>query len=98
MNVLNYKKPGFWVICIAIIVCVVVGICFLTNPKSTDVVEEQIVDVDEFENVPGTDTNSDMTYINTDDVGSTTEITYTYEDETIDSEISIESQDFKPTE
>lgn len=30
--------------------------------------------------------------------GSSAEITYTYEDETTDSEIQIESQDFKPTE
>ncbi len=32
-NVLNYRKPAFWVICISVIVCVVVAICFLTNPK-----------------------------------------------------------------
>lgn len=32
-NVLNYKKPAFWIIIIAILACVVGGICFLTNPK-----------------------------------------------------------------
>lgn len=31
--VLNYKKPAFWMIAIAIMVCVVVTVCFLTNPK-----------------------------------------------------------------
>lgn len=39
-HVLNYKKPGFWVICIAVIVCVVVAICFLTNPKSAEAGEK----------------------------------------------------------
>jgi beta-lactamase regulating signal transducer with metallopeptidase domain len=32
-GILNYKKPAFWVILVALIACVVVGICFLTNPK-----------------------------------------------------------------
>ena len=32
-GVLNYKKPAFWVIVVALIACVVVSICFLTNPK-----------------------------------------------------------------
>ena len=31
--VLNYKKPSFWIILIAIISCIVVGVCFLTKPK-----------------------------------------------------------------
>lgn len=30
----NYKKPAFWVIAIAVIACIVVGICFITNPRS----------------------------------------------------------------
>jgi len=35
-HVLNYKKPSFWIIIIAVIVCVVIAICFMTNPKTTD--------------------------------------------------------------
>ena len=31
-SVLNYKKPAFWGIMAAIAVCVVVAVCFLTNP------------------------------------------------------------------
>ena len=31
--VLNYKKPSFWIILIAIISCIVVGVCFMTKPK-----------------------------------------------------------------
>ena len=32
-SVMNYKKPTFWIIVTAIVVCVVVAVCFLTNPK-----------------------------------------------------------------
>ena len=32
-SVMNYKKPAFWIIIIAVIVCVGVAVCFLTNPK-----------------------------------------------------------------
>lgn len=33
-SVLNYKRPAFWVIIMLVIASVVVGVCFLTNPKS----------------------------------------------------------------
>lgn len=32
-SVLNYKRPAFWITMIAIVVCVIVAICFLTNPS-----------------------------------------------------------------
>lgn len=31
-SVLNYKKPGFWIILVAVISCVAVAVCFLPNP------------------------------------------------------------------
>lgn len=31
-NVMNYKKPGFWILIIAIVVSIVVAVCFLTDP------------------------------------------------------------------
>jgi hypothetical protein len=31
-SVLNYKKPTFWLISIAVLCCVVFAICFMTNP------------------------------------------------------------------
>lgn len=34
-SVLHYKKPAFWVLVVAILACVVVAVCFLTNPKDT---------------------------------------------------------------
>ena len=33
-SVRNYKKPAFWIIILAVIACVVVAVCFLTNPAS----------------------------------------------------------------
>ncbi len=32
-NVLNYKKPAFWIILIAVLACAAVAVCFLTSPK-----------------------------------------------------------------
>ena len=34
-SVMNYKKPTFWIIVAAIVSCVVVAVCFLTNPKTS---------------------------------------------------------------
>ena len=31
-SVLNYKKPAFWIIIVAVVACVAVAVCFLTNP------------------------------------------------------------------
>lgn len=42
-SVLNYKKPAFWITTIAIVVGIIVAVCFLTNPLSKD---EQIDDTD----------------------------------------------------
>ena len=44
-NVLNYKKPAFWIIILSIVACVVVGVCFLTEPKDkteTDLETESV--------------------------------------------------------
>ena len=35
-TVLNYKKPAFWIIIIAIIASIVAAVCFLTNPISSN--------------------------------------------------------------
>ena len=34
-NALRYKKPAFWVVAASVAVCVVVAVCFLTNPERT---------------------------------------------------------------
>ncbi len=35
-SVLNYKKPAFWIIMVAVIACVAVAVCFMTNPKDNE--------------------------------------------------------------
>lgn len=35
-GVVSYKKPAFWVIAAAVVVCAVIAVCFLTNPKNGD--------------------------------------------------------------
>jgi len=35
-NVLNYKKPAFWIIIVALIACIIAAICLLSNPKDKD--------------------------------------------------------------
>lgn len=35
-SVLNYKRPAFWIIWISVLACIVVSVCFLTNPSSND--------------------------------------------------------------
>ena len=36
-SVLNYKKPAFWIIIVAVIVSITVAVCFLTNPLNSSV-------------------------------------------------------------
>jgi len=31
-NVLNYKRPAFWVVCAAVVVAVAAGVCLISNP------------------------------------------------------------------
>ncbi|MDF2685851.1 MAG: antirepressor regulating drug resistance protein, partial [Clostridia bacterium] len=33
-NILNYKKPAFWVLIAAILSCIAVAVCFMTGPKN----------------------------------------------------------------
>lgn len=35
-NVLNYKKPAFWVVAVALVAAVVAGVCLLSNPEPAD--------------------------------------------------------------
>ncbi len=40
-GVLNYRKPAFWIIVIAVVVIIVAAVCFLTNPKRIDPSEKK---------------------------------------------------------
>ncbi len=37
-NVLNYKKPAFWLVVLAVLLCAIVAVCFLTDPVSAKIV------------------------------------------------------------
>lgn len=42
-NILNYKKPAFWVTTVAIFSCIIIAICFLTSPmRASTVLEEEV--------------------------------------------------------
>lgn len=32
-SVMNYKKPTFWMVLLAVVICAAVAVCFLTNPR-----------------------------------------------------------------
>lgn len=54
-NVLNYKRPAFWVTVTALILCVAISFCFLTNPVSKS------NDEDKNHTSPTTDNTTDET-------------------------------------
>ena len=61
-TVMNYKKPAFWLIVAAVIVCVVVAVCFLTDPPADndgainfDVAPPSILHHWEKEYIPGSE-------------------------------------------
>ena len=39
---LNYKKSAFWIIVVAVVACIVVAVCFLTNPKDNLSIDDQV--------------------------------------------------------
>ncbi len=48
-SVLNYKKPAFWIVVLAVLACAVAAVCFLTNPQmeiDNESVSAMIVDTD----------------------------------------------------
>ncbi|MBR2643998.1 MAG: M56 family metallopeptidase, partial [Clostridia bacterium] len=55
-SVLNYKKPAFWIILVAILACIAVAVCFLTMPKKDKTAEEAALPTAVPETVWGSDT------------------------------------------
>jgi len=45
-SVLHYKKPTFWIIIASVVICAVLAVCFLTNPKTKGNQEVTADDVD----------------------------------------------------
>ena len=46
-SVINYKKPTFWILIVSALVCILIAVCFLTNPVR-DVSEEKEAFAEEF--------------------------------------------------
>jgi beta-lactamase regulating signal transducer with metallopeptidase domain len=49
-NVLNYQKPALWIIIVAVISCVGVAACFLTNPKDDKLSSSDIETLNKYDN------------------------------------------------
>ena len=45
-SIMNYRKPAFWVVVTALVVCLVVAVCFLTDPAGTTLTKWTIDEVD----------------------------------------------------
>ena len=35
-NILDYKKPSIWMVGIGVVVCIILAVCFMTNPKKSE--------------------------------------------------------------
>ncbi len=46
-SVLNYKKPAFWLIVVAVVVSIAVAVCFMTDPKGENGGQDYINGIDE---------------------------------------------------
>ena len=45
-TVLNYKKPAFWIILIALILCIAAAVCFLTDPVGNNAIVPGVYNID----------------------------------------------------
>ena len=64
-SVLNYKKPAFWMIVIAIMACVVVSVCFMTNPAQKIFLKD--VEPEELQRIIVFDGNTGQEFVITDE-------------------------------
>ena len=58
-TMVNYKKPGFWIILIALMLSVIAAVCFLTNPAATTMGNLENLEFDSVFPYPETITLSD---------------------------------------
>lgn len=61
-SIMNYRKPTFWIIVIALVVCAVVAVCFLTDPAGTSLTKWTIDEVDMSDRLGDIDTMSVQFY------------------------------------
>ncbi|MDE7323340.1 MAG: hypothetical protein K2N73_11605 [Lachnospiraceae bacterium] len=62
-NVLNYKKPAFWVLAAAVLACIIVPVCFMTQKKTAAPEQEELL-----ENVESPEKFDSEVEINIDDL------------------------------
>lgn len=84
---LNYKKPAFWVIAVAVTTCVIVVTCFLTNPQKNENTGTPNIPVGVVEDSIGenTEANENITDDKDEPSNSSTENDVTKEDVKTDS-------------
>lgn len=61
-SIMNYRKPTFWIIVAALVVCVAVAVCFLTDPAGTSLTKWTIDEVDMSDTLGDIDTMSVQYY------------------------------------
>ncbi len=44
-SVLNYRKPAFWIVAVAVAACGIVAVCFLTNPEMEEESKQSVAEV-----------------------------------------------------
>lgn len=90
-NVLNYKKPKFWVILVAVIAIIVLAVGLLTNPpKEISTVEENKVSTENENN------NIDENYIDKTNISKEVEkFAWQYIDKQIEAFENVQGKDFK---
>ena len=43
-GVLNYRRPAFWIILIAVVICIAIVVCFMTDPISSESVPQNSIE------------------------------------------------------
>ena len=61
-SIMNYRKPTFWIIVTALVVCIAVAVCFLTDPAGTSLTKWTIDEVDMSDTLGDIDTMSVQYY------------------------------------
>ena len=83
-NIMSYKKPAVWIVCIAVILCAVFAVCFLTNPAVANSNENTIVENNNIEDLGSVPiTKSDLKILAAESHVDYTEIVLQYPDGSI---------------
>ncbi|MBO4912647.1 MAG: SH3 domain-containing protein [Butyrivibrio sp.] len=76
-NVVNYKKPAFWITLASVMTCAVVGVCFATSKGSKVTSEEQTVELEqakEGQQVQGVELKNSVNHAEVSGAASSTDV------------------------